>query len=169
MPKPDQATASTEDTPAAISPICGPLGKQETERRAARAATKAAAELRKKTRRIPTYAVDGRRLRDYAPSAIERLLEMSLVVVRRSRQGLILVAQFRDTDGANPMRATALIGTRYSFRETVSEYKVWAHRPLISRRDLQEMAGKPLERMEAERFVASIFGAVAISALADSG
>ena len=128
----------------------------------------------KAEKRIPMYAADGItrlhgvRFRDYSLAMIERLLAESRVVVRRNRKGRIVSAQYRpdpERGDALPLSASALAGTRYSFLEQIYEVRVWSHRRLIPRQDLESMAGKPLERVEAELFVQSIFRAVPLSCL----
>ncbi len=132
---------------------------------------KQTSRAKKPQKRIPTYATDGTRLhgyrmRDYALSAIERLLKLSKVVVRRNRQGRIVSAQFRPECGANPLCATALAGTRYSYLEQIYEHRVWSHRRLLPRQDLEKLAGEPLEsEAEREQFVQAIFRAVPLSCM----
>src|SRR5438270_11528274 len=79
---------------------------------------------------IPTYASDGRRIRSYSLPAIERLLSMSKVVVRRNRKGKIVSASFRPHDGASPLRGTCNMGQRYSMLVRVGDYRLWQHRRL---------------------------------------
>jgi len=77
---------------------------------------------------IPTFAADGRRLRNRSLQSVENLLALSMVVVRRGRRGQILAAQFRPLSGANPLRHSALSGTRYSFHGQGAMRMVWSHR-----------------------------------------
>lgn len=129
-------------------------------------------EAKKPEKRIPTYQADGTtrlhgvRFRDYSLAMVERLLTDSKVVVRRNRKGQIVAAQYRAESGANPLRATALTGTRYSFLEQIYEVRVWSHRRLIPRQDLEQMAGEPLENEAlCERYLQTIFRAVPLSCL----
>jgi hypothetical protein len=111
---------------------------------------------------IPTYAADGRRLRNYSPDEINHLLSLSLVVVRRNQRGQIRVAQFRGQGGANPLRRTAHLGTRYAF---LGEARVWKHRRLLQSQDVEYLFGEPDNLAEAELFVQAVFRAVPLSCL----
>ncbi len=127
---------------------------------------------KKTQKRIPTYAADGARLhgvrlRDYSLSMIERLLADSRVVVRRNRRGRIVSAQYRADVGATTLQANSLAGTRYSFLEQIREVRVWSHRRLIPREDLELLAGKPLDKAACEQFVKTIFRAVPLSCLVE--
>ena len=139
--------------------------------RSKRRAKKTQPPQQKKTeKRIPTYAVDGTRLRDYAASAVDHLFKLSMVVVRRNKKGVPVSAQFRETvTGANPLRSSSLAGTRYSFLEQIHEVRVWSHRRLIPRSDLEEIAGQPFKtEQECERFVQAIFRAVPLSCIKEN-
>lgn len=116
-----------------------------------------------KTKKIPTFAADGKRLRAYSPDAIERLLSLSLVVVIRNRKGRILRAHFRPTDGANPLRASCNMGQRYYFLEHVGDHKVYSHTPLIAAEDAAELNGQTPE--ELDRYIRNIFRAVPLSVM----
>lgn len=117
---------------------------------------------------VPTYAVDGRRLRSYTLEAIERLLQMDLVAVQRNRAGRIVTAHFRDGEGANPIRATAHLGTKYSFNQHLpSGRTAWKYRALM--RDeralaasLGEIADDPVD---ADLFIRRVFRAVPLSCI----
>lgn len=86
--------------------------------------------------KIPTYTADGRRFRDYSLTAVERLLSLSLVVVRRDRFGRIRVALFRETRGGHPMLSAGRFGQRYSFLRWVSERaRCYEHKALPADRD----------------------------------
>jgi hypothetical protein len=128
---------------------------------------------KKKTeKRIPTYAASGARLhgvrlRDYSLSMIERLLADAKITVRRNRKGVIVSAQYRAEAGATTLQATSLAGTRYSFLEQIREVRVWSHRRLIPREDLELLAGKPLDKAACEQFVKTIFRAVPLSCLVE--
>ena len=118
-------------------------------------------------RKIPTYAADGRRLRDYSLAAIERLESLSLVVVRRLN-GRIRCALFRGLMGANPLRATAHAGTRYSFLRRSGEVRLWEHAPLVQRQEIEalfEGARSVEDARLLDRFVRAIFLAVPLSCL----
>jgi hypothetical protein len=98
---------------------------------------------------------------------IERLLAQSKVFVRRNRHGRIVAAQYRAATGAaTPLRASALAGTRYSFLETIHASKMWVHRRLLPKQDLEKMAGEALENeADRERYLQAIFRAVPLSCL----
>jgi hypothetical protein len=115
--------------------------------------------------KIPTFASDGRRLRAYSLQAIERLLSLSLVVVRHNRRGQIVCAHFRPQDGSNPLRATANMGQRYYYLEHVGDRRVYAHTPLISRQDLEELKDTASTPEELDRYVRNIFRAVPLSCM----
>lgn len=86
--------------------------------------------------KIPTYTADGRRYRDYSLTAIERMLSLSMVVVRRDRLGRIRVALFRDRIGGHPLIAAARFGQRYSFLRWISEHaRCYEHKALPTDRD----------------------------------
>jgi hypothetical protein len=120
----------------------------------------------KTEKRVPTYAADGRRLRDYVPSAVEHLFKLSLVVVRRNKSGRVVLAQFRGVGGANPLRATALAGTRYSFIERLHESRCWSHRRLLPREAVENLLGKPVEdAVTLDRYLRAIFRAVPLSVM----
>lgn len=120
---------------------------------------------------VPTYAADGRRLRSYTLEAIERLVKLDLVAVQRNRHGRIVLANFRPVDGANPIRTTAHLGTKYSFNEHLpSGLTAWKHRALL--RDeralaatLGELADDPAD---ADLFIRRVFRAVPLSCLTQS-
>lgn len=124
-------------------------------------------------KRIPTYSCDGRRLRDYSLAAIERLLSLSLVIVRRSAAGVIRCALFRGTMGSHPCRRTALGGQRYSFLRRIGEHsRIWDHKELPGYPEigaLIENAKAARDAASLERFVRAIFLAVPLSVLSDSG
>ena len=105
---------------------------------------------------IPTYASDGRRLRDYSLGAVLRLAALSKVVVRRNRRtGAVKWAQFRPPAGANPLRAVCRMGQRrYSYREQVGEYRAWRH-----------AAGLTPNDPEQDRFLQGVFRAVPLSCM----
>lgn len=122
-----------------------------------------------KERLIPTYAADGRRLRAYSLEAIEHLLSLSKVVVRRNAHGRIKVAQFRGLAGANPLRSTAHAGTKYSFLVQNISTRSWQHKDLISSRDVEILfnlsSSKDEELPSRDRFVRAVFLAVPASCL----
>lgn len=119
-------------------------------------------------KKIPTLSADGQRWRGYSLEAIERLRGKDLVTVERGRRGQIKVAYFRKIDGANPIQATAHMGTRYSFEEPLrSGHFAWTHRELV--RDDNSLAAifgvPPDDRADAERYVRAIFRAVPLSCM----
>lgn len=120
------------------------------------------------TQKVPTYGSDGRKLRSYSIEAIERLLSLSAIVVRRNRNGKIVCAHFRPQDGANPLLATCNMGQRYSHREHVGDAgaRVWAHKRLIQRQDIEELTGIPLDAPEdLDLYLRGIFRGVALSCM----
>jgi hypothetical protein len=120
------------------------------------------------TVKIPTYASDGRRIRAYSLDAIEHLLSLSLIVVKRNRHGKILAAHFRPQDGSNPLRATASMGQRYSFHAPVGNdgMRAWTHKQLIQRQDLEALLGLPLDNdKELDLYIRGIFRSVALSVM----
>lgn len=124
---------------------------------------------KKLEKRIPTYAASGVRLRGYSPDAIKRLLGLSLIVAVRNRQGRIVSAQFRESGGGNPLRSTNLLGTRYSYVEQIHESRVWSHRRLTPRQDVEQKAGEPVEdEADRECFVRLIFRSVPLSCLVET-
>jgi hypothetical protein len=116
---------------------------------------------------IPTYAADGRRLRDYPESSIQRLLALDKVTVTYKRKGKIACAFFRPLDGANPLRRSAHVGTRYSFEEPLpSGHFAWKHRRLLQSQEIEELLGEPVEdERHLDLFVRSIFRAVPLSVM----
>jgi hypothetical protein len=82
------------------------------------------------------------------------MLAQSLLVVRRSRKGKILCAVMRERDGANPLRRSAHLGTRYSFeRSRKHSHKAWDMCPLVDGRDL----GIYDDPQEIDLFVRAVF------------
>ena len=109
---------------------------------------------------VATFAADGGRLPDRSLSSITRLLSLSLVVVRRNFRGAIVRAHFRSVSGANPLRRSAHIGTRYSYQEHTgddSAYRTWRHRRLVQ--------STALDREQAELFVRAVFLEVPLSCM----
>jgi hypothetical protein len=116
---------------------------------------------------IPTFAADGRRLRNSSPEAVERLLAREQIVVRRNRRGRIICAQFREDNGANPLRKTAHMGTHYSFEEHVNDCYVWRHKPLPQPQTAARMMGEEVEDERLiDRYIRRIFQNVALSCAA---
>jgi hypothetical protein len=116
---------------------------------------------------IPTFAADGRRLRNYSPEAIERLLIRGMIVVRRNKRGRIICAQFREDNGANPLRQTAHMGSNYSFEEHCGDAYVWQHKPLMKPQTAARLMGEEVEDERiVDRYVRAIFQNVAISCAA---
>jgi hypothetical protein len=115
---------------------------------------------------IPTYAADGRRLRDYALSSIERLLTLHLIIVARNRKGKIVCAHFRPVGGANPLRRAAHLGTRYSFELPLpSGHFAWTHRRLLQSQEIEALFGELDDRDDADQFVRAVFRAVPLSVM----
>jgi hypothetical protein len=93
---------------------------------------------------------------------------LSLVVVRRV-SGRIRCALFRGLMGANPLRATANVGTKYSFLRRIGDRsKCWELAPLIQRQKLEllfEGAHAAEDERVLDHFVRAIFLAVPLSVL----
>lgn len=104
---------------------------------------------------VPTYSSDGSRLRRYTLAAIERLEQLNLVAIQRNRKGKIVCAHFRNAEGANPIRTTAHVGSKYSYREKVGDgLFAWS------------LKGLPAsEHEDADLFVRGIFRNVALSCM----
>lgn len=80
---------------------------------------------------------------------------MDLVSVVRNRHGRISFAAFRSATGANPIRNTAHVGSKYSFREKIDDgLFAWSLRGLPSSR-----------HEDADLFVRAIFRAVPLSCM----
>jgi hypothetical protein len=116
---------------------------------------------------VPTFAADGRRLRNRTPESIEHLLALSLVVVERGRKDRIRAAFFRPTDGATPVKPRAHMGTKYSYNEHLpSGHTAWKHRRLLQSQQLEELLGIPQASDEdLDRFLQSVFRAVQLSCM----
>ena len=116
---------------------------------------------------IPTFRADGRRVRDYSLEAIERLLGLSLIVVKRSRKGRITCAQFKSDAGANPLVKSAHMGQQYSYEHHLpSGHCAWSHRDLIQRQDVEALFGETVEsRQDVDLYVRAVFRAVPLSCL----
>jgi hypothetical protein len=120
-------------------------------------------------RSIPSYAADGTRLRkDFSEEAVEHLLALSLVVVRRSPRGRIQCALWRGETGAHPLRATAHLGTRYHRLRRVSEtsLKIYELRDLLGERDSDVAKLSPVERAQRDLFLRRVFREVPLSVMA---
>ena len=57
----------------------------------------------------------------------EYWLSIGKAVAQRNRRGEIVCVQFRESNGANPLRGSARMGTYYSFEERIGDFYVWAH------------------------------------------
>lgn len=121
-------------------------------------ASQATRTPRVSARLIPTFTAEGTRWRDSSQEAIERWLASGRVIVKRSRNGRIVCAQFRYVpNGASPVRKTPPRGQRYSRIRNLGEARLWQHKRLVQRRDLEER--------EADLFVRAVFRAVPLSIL----
>jgi hypothetical protein len=78
---------------------------------------------------IITFSAEGKRIRDYSSEAIDRLLEMSRVIVKRDRAGRIKSAQFRHLDGGNLNWSHVHRGTSFAYVEHLdSGRRLWQHK-----------------------------------------
>lgn len=120
-----------------------------------------------KSRDVPTFRADGRRVRDYSSEAIARLHALGLIVVGRSRKGRITCAQFKSDAGANPLVKSAHMGQQYSYEQALpSGHYAWRHRELIQRQDVEILFGeRPENKRELDLYVRAIFRAVPLSCL----
>lgn len=115
-------------------------------------------------RKVPTYASDGRRLRNYSLDSLLELSSRSRVrLVRHPITDHVVSAHFRHADGGSPLQATANMGQRYSFLQHVGDQRAWTHTELVPSADLKEMNRK--ERAECERFVQEVFSEVRLSVI----
>lgn len=120
--------------------------------------------------RIPTFSADGSRVRAQFLSKVEAFLAAGAMVVRRNRKGKITCAQYRvQIDGANPLRRSAHVGTRYSWLEHVGEdspYRAWRHRNLLQSQYVEVLMGQPVDNPEdIDLFVRAVFRAVPLSCM----
>lgn len=125
------------------------------------------AARRARPRLIPTFAATGKRIRDYSPSAIARLLALDLIVVERYRRGAIKRAHFRPQGGANPVKAHAHMGTHYSYEQPLPSGRyAWTHKPLLQEQEIEALFGEIDSSTEpADRFVRAVFRAVPLSVM----
>lgn len=122
---------------------------------------------------IPCFSSDGRRLRNYSLTAIERCLALdppSVIVKRNKRTGKITSATFRPLPGKShacggkePLRKTAHMGQHYSFPGQVDDagHKVWKFADFLVPLTVRESP----EKDAVERYLQQIFRAVALSCL----
>jgi hypothetical protein len=81
---------------------------------------------------VQMFAASGTRIRDRSLESVERLLVLNLVIAHRNRRGKIVAAQFREANGASPVRITAHMGTKYSYQEHLGDYRAWRLKDLPS-------------------------------------
>ncbi len=119
------------------------------------------------TERIPTFAADGRRLRNYSVESVERLSNLHLItVVRAGRKGAIVSAHFRSPGGASAIKRTAHLGQKYSYLARIGQSRLWQHQPLLQRTDRRQLeADTADDRAAAELYIRGIFRAVPLSCL----
>jgi hypothetical protein len=114
-----------------------------------------------RTRSVPAYASNGRRLRDYSVEAVERCLALKLCIAKRHRKsGRIASIQFLPPrSSGEPVPKTVHMGQRYSFCERLDDtaYRAWKFSRTLVPRD---WAADP---EEVERELQKIFRAVALS------
>lgn len=110
---------------------------------------------------ITTFDAEGNLLRAYSLTAIERLLAMKRIWVRRNRRGTILCAQFLPRPGeGRPLAATAYRGQHYSLEEHFGDRLVWQHK------EMPEPGWIPYSQREAadvDRYIRAVFCAVPLS------
>src|SRR3954452_6607394 len=88
---------------------------------------------------IPTYSADGHRIRNHSLTAIERLLELRKILVKRNHRGVIVAANFLPQSSANPSRKSPHVGTQYSLLNRVGDVRLWQHRNFFTQRELSEL------------------------------
>ena len=116
---------------------------------------------------IPTYAADGRRLRNYPLLQIENLLTSGAVRVDRNRRGEIKAANFLPVSGS-AANISAFMGQTYSFHEHLpSGHRAWKHSSLF-RGSVRELLDADASERERDEFVRNIFRAVPLSVMAAS-
>jgi hypothetical protein len=113
--------------------------------------------------RIPTYATDGTRRRDYSLAAVLQLEQTGSITAERNGGGEIVAARFQTRE--RPPNSTLRFGTFYSFEEPVGSYWVWTHRHLLTWRQLEQILGAPVDDpvADVDQFLASVFLAVPLS------
>ena len=84
----------------------------------------------------------------------------------RNRRGVIVSAQFRESDGANPLRNSARLGQRYSYQEQVDDSgrRAWRFVKFLTPRDDRDID----DPAAIERALQKIFRAVQLSYLTSS-
>jgi hypothetical protein len=114
----------------------------------------------KSARSVPAFSADGQRLRNYSIEAAERCASLKLCVPKRTRTGRISSITFRPLPGGSPLRKTAHLGQRYSFREHLEGgLLTWSFVRLFVPRVAWE------EREEMELRLIAIFRAVPLSCM----
>jgi hypothetical protein len=113
---------------------------------------------------IPTYGADGLRRRNHSLETVLYLESRNAVVLRRTRKGEVLRAQFCG-ESYTPIRTRVKAGTRYSYLEQIGSHPGWTHSrlPRIPVARAQELTNKEFAaEIDNERRLA--FRAVEVSA-----
>ncbi len=115
---------------------------------------------------VPTFAANGKRLRNHSAAHVEQLEQRGVVQLSRTAKGRIKACQFLTGLGANPVQKTANTGTVYSFYNRVGDAQLWEHRQMVQRQDVEALFGLPVERGEdLELYLRGIFRAVPLSCM----
>ena len=116
--------------------------------------------------RIPTFGPEGQRRRALLLEDLLVLESRKIVFLSRQiKNGKVLSAHFYGESRHPYCRPKA--GTKYSFRESVGDSKVWQHKTLPYR--AMNMATEYLEPRQAiDRYIRALFAGVAHSCLVSS-
>lgn len=120
-------------------------------------------------RYIPTFNAAGRRDRRYSPEAIERLLSLKLITVKRNaRTGAIVAAQFLPKPGRDPKPGSiaSIMGQHYCRQNRITELaRAWELKKLPEPADLRHrMTEEDADNPAAvEAITRAVFCAVALS------
>ena len=115
---------------------------------------------------VPTFASNGKRLRNHSVAHVEQLGERGVVQLSRNAKGRIKACQFLTAIGANPLQKTAHAGTIYSFFNRCGDVQVWEHKQMVQRQDAEALFGLPIERSEdLDLYLRGIFRAVPLSCM----
>ena len=115
---------------------------------------------------VPTFAANGKRLRNHSSAHVEQLELRGVAQLSRTPKGRIKACQFLTSLGANPVQKTASTGTVYSFYNRVGDAQLWEHRQMVQRQDVEALFGLPVERsQDLDLYLRGIFRAVPLSCM----
>ena len=116
---------------------------------------------------IPTYAADGARLRNLSLPAVEHLLSINDVIVRRDKAGNIKRAQFIEVLTPGPQKENgSLVGQTYSYLQNLpSGHRAWRFSELLCSESKEQLSAEGLEKEDIERFLMATFRAVPLSCM----